>query len=232
MHNIPDVQIVAKETFRVFKDVHAATELAVWLNDRGIAAEVDDTSSPFDPTFANSILSKEWVVRILPTDFSAANDLLQQFYILRLNAVPKDYYLYSFSDEELKEILLKPDQWGDLDYVLAQEILASRGKSISPNELQALRDKRYQELSQPEEHDVPDFIAWGYILSLVGGLIGSLIGWHLMSAQKVLPDGKKVPRFSEKARTQGRRIFWLGLIITIVFFLVRISNSILSAISF
>jgi hypothetical protein len=220
------------ETFRVFKDVYAAEELATWLNDRGVPAAVVDTSAPFDPSFANSILSKEWVVRIPPDDFSKAGELLQHFYALRLSAISKDYYLFSFSNEELDNILARPDEWGDLDYVLAQHILASRGLTVSEDQLRAFREKRYLELSKPEEQDAPDFILWGYGLSIVGGLIGSLIGWHLMSSHKILPDGKKVPRFAADTRRHGRRIFWLGLIVTIVFFIARMSGSILSAIRF
>jgi hypothetical protein len=48
-----------------------------------------------------------------------------------------------------------------------------------------------------------------------------MIGWHLMNSQKILPDGKKVARYPDAARMQGRRTFWLGIVVTIVFALLR-----------
>jgi hypothetical protein len=212
---------MAMETFRVFKDVNAAHDLAVWLKDRGVPVAVADTSPPFDPTFANSILSKEWAVRVAPEYFSEATELLYQHYSIRLHNIPADYYLYDFSDAELQEILLKPDEWGDLDYVLAQKILQSRGQSVSDEELETLRDQRYAELSKPEEEDATDFINWGYGLSVFGGFIGSLVGWHLMSSQKTLPDGNKVMRFSPTTRRHGRRIFRIGLVVTAILVLLK-----------
>ena len=108
------------ETFRTFKDEHPATDLAQWLQERGVEAQVADTSVSFDPSFSNSGLNKEWAVRIAPEDFSKAGNLLRDYYAAQVDAIPADYYLFEFSDEELMDILKKPDEWGDLDYVLAR----------------------------------------------------------------------------------------------------------------
>ena len=199
------------KSFRTFKDAPAAKDLADWLCVRGIPAEVTDTSAFFDPSFAHSILSTEWTVRIASADFTRATEALQHFYEQRLDRVPEDYYLFAFTDQELEEILMKPDEWGDLDYALAHHMLRARGKGITSEELHALRNKRYQALSMPETEETGNFVSWRYGLSILGGFIGSMIGWHLMNSHKILPDGKKVPRYPEAARAQGKRIFWLGI---------------------
>jgi len=209
------------ELFRRFKDAPAAHDLADWLRLRGIQASVSDNSGYFDPSFAHSILSREWSVHIAAGDFTRATEELRHFYEQRLERVPADYYLFAFNDNELEDILIKPDEWGDLDYALARHILADRGKSWSDAELSDFRDRRYQSLSMPETEETGSYLAWGFTLSVVGGLIGSMIGWHLMNSHKILPDGKKVHRFTTATRAKGRYIFWLGIAVTIIFALLR-----------
>ena len=173
------------ETFRTFKDAPAAEDLAQWLTDRGIKAVVVDTSVHFDPSFAYSILSKEWAVRIAAGDFTRAGEMLHHFYEQRLDGIPRDYYLFSFTDQELEEILRKPDEWGDLDYALAQHILQQRGRYVTDQELRELRDKRYETLSKPEEDSAGAFIGWGYGLSIAGGFIGSTLAETLVRADSL-----------------------------------------------
>ena len=211
----------AKLPFRTFKDAPAAEDLAEWLRLQGIAAEVSDTSGYFDPSFAHSILSREWTVRIGAEDFTKAGAELRHFYDQRLSSVPDDYYLFAFSDAELEEILEKPDEWGDLDYALARHILQTRGRQLPDEALQALRLARYEALSRPEADPSGGMVTWGYVLAVFAGFIGSLIGWHLMNGRKILPDGKSVPRYTAAAAVQGRRIFRLGIAVTLLYVLIR-----------
>ena len=102
------------------------------------------------------------------------------------------------------------------------QILEKRGNGISNEELDSLSAQRYEELSKPESDDASSFIGLGYGLSLFGGLLGSLIGWYLMTSQKVLPDGKNLPRYAPKSRAHGKRMFWIGLVMTIVLLLLRL----------
>jgi len=208
--------------FRTFKDAPAAADLAEWLILQGIHSEVTDTSAYFDPSFAHSILTREWTVRIRSEDFTRAAEVLHHFYDQRLGSVPEDYYLFRFTDAELEDILSKPDEWGDLDYALARQILQTRGRSLPEEALQLLRKKRYEQLSSPERQAAGNIIAWGYVLAIGAGFIGSLIGWHLMNSRKILPDGKSVPRYTKAAALQGKRIFRLGLAVTFIFALIRI----------
>ena len=210
-----------KAPFRTFKDAPAAEDLVAWLRLQDIDAELSNTSAYFDPSFAHSILSREWTVLIPAKDFTEATAALQHYYEQRLNAVPCDYYLYSFSNDELEAILARPDEWGDLDYALAREILDSRGLRYSDEQLASLRTARYEELSRPETERSGIVVLWGYVLSAIAGLIGSLVGWYLMHGRKTLPDGKTVPRYAAAATTHGRRIFWLGILVTLIYTALR-----------
>jgi hypothetical protein len=62
----------------------------------------------------------------------------------------------------------------------------------------------------------------GYVSSLLGGVIGMCIGTIMVSAKKILADGRVVYVFNERSRKHGKIILYLGsavLILSILFFM-------------
>ena len=108
--------------------------------------------------------------------------------------------------------MLTPDKWGKFDYLLAQKILIDRGEVISNEQLMAFRQKRLEDLAQPDKRQIPWIIA-GYIFSLLGGFLGLIIGWSLWKIKKTLPNGEKVYAFMYHDRVHGKIIFLIGIII-------------------
>jgi hypothetical protein len=145
-----------------------------------------------------------------------------------LDEVDKDYYLFSFSDAELAEIISRPDEWGHLDYQLAQKILKERGKGIDDSEIELLKFRRFNELAEPEStNDI--WIVLGYVASLTGGIfgilggfIGILAGWSLAYWKKTLPDGQKVYVYNDQARRHGKVMIILSVVTSILLFILRI----------
>jgi len=86
------------------------------------------------------------------------------------NSTPAD-----FSDEELYTILIKSDEWGEFDYVLAKKILQSRGKEINEEMIQLHKKQRIEDLAKTDE-SLPAWIYMGYASSFLGGLFGVFIG--------------------------------------------------------
>ncbi|MEI9912162.1 MAG: hypothetical protein WDO71_22415 [Bacteroidota bacterium] len=60
-----------------------------------------------------------------------------------------DYYLFSFSDDELMDVLRKPDEWNEFDLYWAKKILHIRGVEIKPEDLEKAKQERLDELKQP-----------------------------------------------------------------------------------
>src|SRR5689334_6292694 len=104
-------------TFQRFNDKALAGDLINLLTENNIPFEFDETKS-FDPTFTNSELAKDYRVKLRHQDFETANELLQKASENQIAQLDKDYYLFKFTDEELMEIVLRPDEWNQLDYVL------------------------------------------------------------------------------------------------------------------
>lgn len=115
---------------------------------------------------------------------------------------------------------MRPDEWSPIDNKLSQQILKARGKEIDAEFIIALKKRRNEELSKPEKSR-KNWIYAGYIFALLGGLLGIFIGWHLMTFKKTLPNGQRAYGYVESDRKNGRTILILGIILTIIWVIVR-----------
>jgi hypothetical protein len=211
-------------TFRKFTHLEQAEELVDLLEDNQIPYEVED-SSPDMVLASSESVQKEIRVKLKQEDFTRANALLETLAQSFLENVSKDHYLFEFSDEELHEILEKPDEWGKNDYALAKKILKERGKDIAPEKLAELQNTRTKELAKPEGGQT-GWIIFGYISAFCGGGLGIFFGWYLMSFKKTLPDGRKVYAYTPDVRKHGRIIFFIGIPSLIIWTVVKLHNRI------
>jgi hypothetical protein len=209
---------MAKEqflTFKKFNDEIAVIELGILFKDNNLEFIIEDTSASFDPSFANSELSKEWRMKLRKQDFETAEVLLQQLFSSQLDAIDKDYYLFNFTDPELMEVLSMRDEWGQFDFLLAQKLLKERGKEVNAEMLEVMRGQRIEKLAKPEESQ-KTYIYAGYIMALLGGLLGLFIGWHLLAHKKTLPNGDLAYSYSPADRKDGYRIVIIAVICFVV----------------
>ncbi len=214
-----------KETYLIFQkfnDIELANEIAERLKQNDIECFVQDNQGKFfDPSFANNSVEQDIVIKLKPDDFIKANKALEDYYKKQLDTVDKDYYLFEFSDNELIEIISKPDEWGNFDYQLAQNILKDRGKEIKSDTVQNLKTQRIDELSTPEKASKLLIIA-GYFFIFFGGVIGIIIGWSLYNGKKTLPNGQRVFVYRNEDRMRGSRILLLGAIVLVLAIILRL----------
>jgi len=208
--------------FRKYPTLEQARELESLLSKENIESIIADNVPSVDSTFGANPLNNEVEIRIKQTDFEKAERILKKQAENLINEVDKDYYLFDFTDEELYEILLKSDEWNEFDYTLAQKILQDRGKSVDEDLLNSLKNERLNQLAKPEGNQKP-WIFTGYFFSIMGGMLGLIIGYFLWTSKKTLPNGQKVYSYSEKDRKQGMYIFYIGLIVFPTAFLIRLA---------
>lgn len=206
--------------FRKFSTLEQANDLKELLEKNGIEVVLADNVAPYDVTFSGNKLHDEIEVRLKLSDFKKAQEILVKNAEVLIDQIDKDYYLFTFENEELFDILLKPDEWSSLDYSLAKKILTQRGKSIDEDLLKSLKNERIKNLAKPEGSQ-RTWIMAGYLFVLLGGLIGILIGYSLKTSKKTLPNGEKVYSYSENDRKHGKYIFYLGLIVAPLMILLR-----------
>jgi hypothetical protein len=201
-----------------FDDWVQANEFYALLNQKCIGVTMEEAS---DTDHVMAQVARKYVVKIRKDEYSNAQQVLLKHAEEELAGIEKNYHLFSFSDEELIEIVLKPDEWSTLDYVLAQKILKARGKMISPELAETIRNQRLKDLAKPEESRMP-WIVFGYVVAFLGGVLGIVMGWYLFSHKRILPNGDAVYAHNEQDRKHGYGIFFLGLIMLVIWVIIRV----------
>ncbi|MCW4467488.1 hypothetical protein OGH69_00780 [Flavobacterium sp. MFBS3-15] len=201
-------------TYKKFPDAREAMALQHFLIENGIESLFADTSPGIGSAMTGDY-GKEYEVQLKPEQFEAADQLLESYAESMIGSLPEDYYLLSFTDEELYEVVLKHDEWNEFDYVLARRLLAGRGKPVDEAEIQHLRQKRMEDLAKPET-DQSSWVWRGYGLALAGGFFGVITGYVLWTSKKTLPNGQVVPMYSDKDRMHGKIILFVGILVLIL----------------
>lgn len=211
-------------TYQKFTEVEFANMLVQLLEENDIPFIMEEEGPVFDPTFSYREDINTYAVKIRSEDFELVNEILLQNEADAEPVDEGDYYLFDFTDEELKEVLEKADEWSPFDINLARKILADRGKPLSDSELHNLHNKRLEELKAPETSP-KIWINIGYICAFMGGVLGLFIGWHLYTHKKTLPNGEKIYGYSKHDREHGKTIFYLALASTILWVGWRVIHS-------
>ena len=195
--------------FQKFNSYEQAVEMADMLSRNGITSVLDEV--PGMAYVLSSNPEKEYHIKLLSSDFEKANSFLLAQSARQIESVDKNYYLNRFTDDELMEIICKPDEWNEFDFLYAQKILKERGEEISPAKLAQLQTERLNYLAKPETVSMP-WIVLGYAIGLLGGAIAIFSGWHLLRHKKTLPNGKQVPSYSQASRKHGMIMMVTGML--------------------
>lgn len=209
--------------YKRFYEQELANELIEILNANGIEFEVTEDRESLDSLYGDKHFSKQYFVKIKGDDFEKVDSILLKLSDKELETADKDHYLYGFTDEELFEIISKPDEWSKFDFQLSKRILKERGKEINQDTIDLLKKQRLNDLAKPEEGQ-KNWIYAGYLFALLGGLIGVFIGWHLSTYRKTLPNGQQIYGYKQADRKHGRRIWILGTIMFVISLTIRFSN--------
>lgn len=230
------------QPYRTFKEPNEADNLANWLAEQGIDVVTREVQPLQNAVFLGTGFTKDYQVQIPAEDFLSADTLLQNYYREQIHLLDADYYLFSFTDKELHEVIRSPDKWGDLDYVLAQDLLKKRGLEIPEQQVSHLKAQRIKELAAPERSGTSlimlsyavfaasilysFYLGMAYTLLLpVSGLFAMFIGWHLANDKKGLPDGTVVNTYRQNDQLQGRVIGYAGGIWLVGTALLMLYNS-------
>lgn len=207
-------------TFQKFNDQNSAIELGDFFKEKKLDYLLEDNSLSFDPTFANNGFGKEFCIMLKKSDFEKGNAFLNEKAENEIVEIDNDYYLLSFTDKELFELIAASDEWSPFDVSLAERLLKERGKEVTLEEIENIKKNRIVELSQPEGSQ-RTYIIIGYITAFLGGFLGIFIGWHLLTFKKTLPNGNRIYAYSDNDRKQGNRILIIGGIFLVIWLLYR-----------
>lgn len=219
--------------FQEFPDEISAQEFASKLAAANIDYKIAKIPPLLDRIYIGHSSMSSTVVKIREADFVRAREVMTAYYEDLVKDIERDYYLFDFSTQELKDIVSKPDEWGPFDYQLAKKILAERNETVNTDSIPEILRERKAKLSEPDSADTGLYIAawffivWG-ILSIfynridlmpymmLVSFMSFVIGIRIYQGKKTLPDGERVWTFKESDRKHGMIIMYLGLAVFLV----------------
>jgi len=210
-------------TYDKFFNTEEAAPILAILKQHAIPFEFSAIPKTVDAVIAGGQPSYLYEVKISPTQFEPVNRLLRDKIKVNLDELDPDYYLFSFDDFELVEIINNPDEWGRLDFVIARKILETRDIVYTTEELDVIWNKKIEALARPESEE-KGWVYAGYFFAFTGGFFGVLIGLVLLQSTKTLPDGRKVYTYDEATRKQAKTILFLSLIVFAVCLTLKLTG--------
>lgn len=202
-------------TYRIFNVLQDALPLLDILKENEIEYEIENASPSLDVTFSASTLQYEYRIKIRASDFTKADSVISNDIIKTIDDIDSDHYLFDFSDDELVEILKKPDEWSRDDYMISHHILSQRGKTIPQQQLDQMRNDRVAFLKETRPYPKELFIA-GWIGTILGGTFGLLIGWYILTFRKTIFNGERVFEYDQQSRNEAQKILRIAIVVQII----------------
>lgn len=219
---MPDKPIV----FKTLSNIDEAEKIGEQFNLHQIAYEIESPPQLLDRNFIGEQPMPEHYIKIRPSDFTRANEIVDDLYKNIAATVGKDYYLFDFSDEQILDVANHKTEWGDLNYYVALEILAKRGITYDKQLTNVLEE----EAAAIAPHSAkPIYLVLVYIMLAASFIVpypylsigGLIAGLFLYGANKTLRNGTRIPYYDTNGRKNG--IFMITIAaLSILWFLYRL----------
>ena len=204
-------------TFRTFSDQQFAKEFTLLLSEHQIE-HVLESSGSNNPLLTAAADNEQFYVKIQGVDFNKAHQALREFYARQVEQVESDYYLFSFTQEELLDLIQHPNDWSDFDYALATKLLKEQGIQEIENTVVLPEEIPQNKRPSFTEED----LMRGIVTSLFGGFMGAWKGWTVLTDTIILPNGEEEHAYSEPDRKRGGTLFAVGGALLFAYVLISI----------
>jgi hypothetical protein len=97
-------------TYKIFSEQDQANELVDILKESGIEYSVSEDRDSLDSLYGDNQFKQLYFIKIKKQDFETVDNILITQSSKHLDNVDKDHYLFTFTNEELYDILSKPDE--------------------------------------------------------------------------------------------------------------------------
>ena len=204
-------------SYKKFTDQESAEEITNLLRENGIECHLQDNLHHYVKAIGAHQVDFAVILNIKTDDFIKADKILAAHYLKAIEDVDKTYYLFEFTDEELKDIISNPYDWGNFDFQLAKKILKEKGIEYSDSYIESKKEEKINELSRIKKIPVYKLVA-GYLLAFFLPPVGMINGFLIVNNRNILPNGQKFYIHSEADRKQGRIIIAVSIIWALIIF--------------
>lgn len=221
------------EVYDQFHNQKDAKGLIELLKSNNIPYEVEMPKQLMDTVLGGEAQMPRVFVKVYPNDFQRVNHLVESD-MLRLIQEGKinlqKHFLNEYTDEELLDVLSKPDEWNFDTTVIAKQLLQLRGVEITDAQIKVLRETRLSEIRKPRKGNIAWLVAllllslFGYLFLLwwfVGYLANLAIcfgmSYYFWMDVTTDPNGGKFYTFDRRTRNWGKALFILTLVSNLIF---------------
>ncbi|MBL3655336.1 hypothetical protein [Fulvivirga sediminis] len=199
------------------KDVLMMTEAI--LNGHKISFRVKSPESHLNSALGQAT-SQGFVVEVAADQYDLAKQLTESEGDVASDAeVPMEEY----TTEELKEIILNPEDWHEQLLFNAKNELNRRGAVVQEEEIESSREEKIRQLEKgTEPSGIIYYFMWAF--ALLGGYIGIIAGYFYWRVKIKGFDGKRYYMYSRRYRNQGYYMFMLGVVSAILQTYIYIIN--------
>ena len=152
-----------------------------------------------------------FALTVKENELAKARNLLKpvaQEWVLRYD---ESHFLYLYSQQELYEILERPDQWSLEEVEMSRRILRERGFCLTEEEEEWLYQSRLEEVRQTQKRAETSWIVGLYLFSLIGGYFSIMLAWMFASSKQLDPSGEKFYTYDRWTRKHAKNIMILSL---------------------
>lgn len=113
--------------FQRFATAEEAQNIADWLRDKGLELRISGIKRNANIAFTGVVTPMEIAIEMPTKQMGKAREMLKAEVKNWLEWVPEDYFLLSFENHELVELVRHPEKWDILEEFMAEFILERRG---------------------------------------------------------------------------------------------------------
>lgn len=231
-HNLDNLQM---ETYQEFHSAADAKPLISILKSNRIVHEVEVPKQIMDNVMGGNPLSPTVFIKLRLEDFKRVNKLLEDdmFRLIQEGKVDlQAHFLYEAPEEELIDVLRKPDEWSIDTVVIARHLLQLRGVELSPEQIEQLRHKRLEVVQKPKKGSDGWIFAlfllgsggWVFVSFSLAAYLATLaiclgMGYYFWKDITTGPNGERYLTFDQTTRNRGRIIMMLTLVSNVLFWM-------------
>jgi len=213
-------------SFQIFSLQEEALELYNLLKEGQVRSTLHD-SNKTSSNIINPTIASSFSIYVHEEDFKKANLILEKHAEKIISNIDQGYYLFSFTNDELYDILFKKDEWSQIDFQLSKQILIERGETINQQILDQIERNRMNELVSEKEIASSPLIYIGFITAILGGIIGLMISLTLTS-KKVLPNGEKTHNYCDRNVKEGKMMMNVAILFIVLYFILYLKGFFIS----
>ena len=198
-------------TYAKFYSSQETVELSDRLTAANIPFKVEQEKESLPSVYIGQSMDPMILLKVPDDRFEDVNQIVRKAARQQFADIDPGYYLFSFTDQELLDVLAKPGEWNIFDQAIAEKILEER-QVVIPAATAAQNKPEYE----PAKLETKWLVA-EYLGSIFMPFVGIIIGLASLLSYKTLSSGKRVSLYDAATKNHAKIMLVIGIVRTAVF---------------